>query len=123
MHWTLRSPADKAVELGYVDSVAREAARQSSKKNELKPRNNKAWWIPGLSGEFVVRMEDMLELYGEEYDAERAAAFFDETSKQLAGLTRAHIDAKIGRLQRYGYEYRRNRTHNLFVFCEPKGVP
>ena len=31
-HWTLKLPADKAVELGYVESIARETVRQSLKK-------------------------------------------------------------------------------------------
>ena len=31
-HWTLKLPADKMVELDYVDSVARETVRQSLKK-------------------------------------------------------------------------------------------
>ena len=31
-HWTLKLPEDKAVELGYVESIARETVRQSLKK-------------------------------------------------------------------------------------------
>lgn len=90
-------------------------------KNELKPWKNKAWCIPELSGEFVARMEDVSDLYEEEYDAERPVVCFDETSKQLIGHTRAAIGAKSGSLRRCDYEYKRNGTRNLFVFCEPKG--
>ena len=43
-----------------------------------------------------------------------------ETSKQLARDTRPPIEAEPGRVKRYDYEYRRNGTRNLFVFCEPK---
>ena len=68
-------------------------------------------------------MEDVLELYEEEYDAERSVVCFDETSKQLIGHTRTAIGAKSGSPQRYDYEYRRNGTRNLFVFCEPKSLP
>ena len=46
---------------------------------------------------------------------------FDETSRQLIGDTRLPIGARAGRLKRVDYEYRRNGTRNLFVFCEPKG--
>ena len=46
---------------------------------------------------------------------------FDETSKQLIAHTRTPIEAEPGRLERIDYEYRRNGTRNLFVFCEPKG--
>ena len=66
-------------------------------------------------------MEDVLDLYEEEYDPERPVVCFDETSKQLIGHTRTAIGAQAGRVQRYDYEYKRNGTRNLFVFCEPKG--
>ena len=56
-----------------------------------------------------------------EYDTERPLVCFDETSKQLIAHTRAPIEAEPGRLERIDYEYRRNGTRNLFVFCEPKG--
>ena len=66
-------------------------------------------------------MEDVLDLYSEEYDPDRPVVCFDETSKQLIGHTRDPIGAQSGRLERYEYEYRRNGTRNLFMFCEPKG--
>ena len=66
-------------------------------------------------------MENVLDLYSEEYDPERPVVCFDETSKQLIEDTREPIVAEPGRVQRYDYEYRRNGTRNLFVFCEPKG--
>ncbi len=66
-------------------------------------------------------MEDVLDLYSEEYDPDRPVVCFDETSKQLIGHTRDPIGAQSGRLERYDYEYRRNGTRNLFMFCEPKG--
>ena len=66
-------------------------------------------------------MEDVLDLYSEEYDSERPVVCFDETSKQLIGHTRVPIPASSGRLERYDYSYKRNGTRNLFVFCEPKG--
>lgn len=66
-------------------------------------------------------MEDVLDLYEEEYDPERPVVCFDETSKQLVQDTRPPIDAEAGRVKRYDYEYKRNGTRNLFIFCEPKG--
>ena len=74
-----------------------------------------------MSGEFVARMEDILDLYAEEYDSEHPVVCFDETSKQLIGHTRVPIAASSGRLERYDYSCKRNGTRNLFVFCEPKG--
>ena len=77
--------------------------------------------IPKVSGEFVARMEDVLDLYSEEYDPERPVVCFEETSKQLIEETREPIGTEPGRVQRYDYSYRRNGTRNLFMFCEPKG--
>ena len=45
---------------------------------------------------------------------------FDETSRQLVADKRPVIGAKPGRVERYDYEYKRNGTRNLFMFCEPK---
>ena len=74
-----------------------------------------------MSGEFVARMEDVLDLYHEDYDRERPVVCFDETSKQLVEDVRPPIKAKPGRVERYDTEYQRNGTRNLFMFCEPKG--
>ena len=68
-------------------------------------------------------MEDVLDLYEEEYDVERPVVCFDETSKQLVGHTRTPIVAEPGRLERIDYEYKRNGRRNLFMFCEPKSLP
>ncbi len=56
-----------------------------------------------------------------EYDPECPVVCFDETSKQLIEETRTPIAPRAGRLKRYDYEYKRNGTRNLFMFCEPKG--
>ena len=74
-----------------------------------------------MSGEFVACMEDVLDLYNEEYARDRPVVCFDETSKQLVRDIRPPIEAEPGRVKRYDYEYERNGTRNLFVFCEPKG--
>ena len=73
-----------------------------------------------MSGEFVARMEDVLDLYHEDYDPDHPVVCFDETSKQLVADKRPAIGAKPGRVERYDYEYERNGTRNLFMFCEPK---
>lgn len=66
-------------------------------------------------------MEDVLDLYEQEYDVERPVFCFDETSKQMVAHARAPIVAEPGRLERIDYEYKRNGSRNLFMFCEPKG--
>ena len=66
------------------------------------------WCIPQVDGEYVARMEDVLDLYAEVLDFRRPVVCFDESSVQLIGETRQRIPAKPGRLERYDYEYRRN---------------
>jgi len=65
-------------------------------------------------------MEDVLELYAEEYDEKRPKVNFDETSRQLIADTRAPLQAASGRAQRYDHEYERKGTRNLFMICEPQ---
>jgi hypothetical protein len=71
-------------------------------------------------------MEDVLELYAQPYDAQRPVVCFDETNKQLIKETRLPLPAlpaekgHAGQVERYDYEYTRNGTRNLFMYCEPK---
>jgi len=65
-------------------------------------------------------MEDVLDLYAEPYDEQRPKVNFDETSKQLIEEVRPPLEAKPGQVARFDYEYQRNGTRNLFMFCEPQ---
>jgi len=65
-------------------------------------------------------MEDVLDLYAEEYDAQRPVVGFDETSKQLIAETRQPLPMRVGKVNRFDYEYERGGVRNLFMFCEPK---
>ena len=67
-------------------------------------------------------MEDVLELYEEEYDPKRPVVCFDEMPVQLIGETRVPQPPAPGRRARYDYEYRRNGTANLFIGFEPKAA-
>ena len=64
-------------------------------------------------------MEDVLDLYAEPYDPKRPVVNFDETSKQLVAEKKTPIPPRRGRRERFGYEYKRNGTRNLFMCCEP----
>jgi hypothetical protein len=77
------------------------------------------WCIPSVDGEYVARMEDVLDLYAEAPDPERPLVCFDETPVQLIGEVRQPIPAQPGQRERYDYEYRRNGTVNLFVTFDP----
>jgi len=80
----------------------------------------KQWCIGEVNAEFVACMEDVLDLYAEEYDEKRPTVSFDETSKQLIAETRMALSAGPGEVERFDYEYARNGVCNLFMMCEPK---
>ena len=86
----------------------------------MKPWLKKQWCIPPkANGEFVCKMEDVLEVYTRPYDARRPQVCLDEVSKQLIGETRLPVPARPGREAREDYEYVRNGTVNLFMMSEP----
>ena len=116
--WTLELLADAMVKLTDHESLSGETVRRRLAENGLKPWRRDMWCIPKVDGEYVARMEDVLDLYAEAPDPERPVICFDETPVQLIGEVRQPIPAEPGRLQRYDYEYRRNGTVNLFVFLD-----
>lgn len=74
---------------------------------------------PEHNGEYVARMEDVLEVYQRPYEAALPLVCMDEKSVQLLKETRASVSAAPGRPKRIDYEYERNGTANIFLFCEP----
>ena len=103
------------VRLTEHDSVSRETVRRRLAENELKPWREKMWCVPKIDGEYVARMEDVLDLYAEPLDPARPVVCLDESPLQLIGEVREPIPAAPGQLERVDYEYRRNGTVNLFV--------
>ena len=114
VNWTLHLLADKVVELEFAGSISLETVRQILKKTNSSRGRRKNGAFPKVSGEFRRRMEDVLDLYHEEYDRGASGGVFDETSKQLLGDVRPPVKAKPGRVERYDTEYQRNGTRNLF---------
>ena len=116
--WTLELLAGELVRLTEHDSVSRETVRRRLAENDLKPWRKDMWCIPQVDGEYVARMEDVLDLYAEAPDPKRPVVCFDESPTQLIGEVRQPIPAAPGQLERYDCEYRRNGTVNLFVFLD-----
>jgi hypothetical protein len=87
-------------------------------ENKLKPWRKDMWCIPQVDGEYVARMEDVLDLYAEQPDPKRPVICFDESPTQLIGEVRQPIPAASGQLERYDCEYKRNGTTNLFIFLD-----
>ena len=113
--WTLELLADAMVKLTEHDSLSGETVRRRLAENGLKPWRKDMWCIPRVDGEYVARMEDVLDLYAEAPDPKRPVVCFDESPVQLIGEVRQPIPAEPGQLERYDCEYRRNGTVNLFV--------
>ena len=96
--WTLRLLANRMVELRFVDGVWYETIRRLLKKNVLKPWLTRRWCIPpSASGEFVWRMEDVLEVYMRPYNPKRPQVCMDEASKQVLADTRDPLATEPGR--------------------------
>jgi transposase len=117
-HWTLELLADEMVRLTRHESLSSETIRRRLAENELKPWQKKMWCIPKVDGEFVARMEDVLELYAEVSDKRFPVVCFDEPPRQLIGEARVPVAAKPGKPARVDYEYVRDGTANVFMFVD-----
>ena len=86
----------------------------------VKPHLKERWCLPnGPSGEFVARMEDVIEVYHRPFDPARPLICVDESSKQLVSEVRAPLPVRPGTPARYDYEYQREGVANLFMISEP----
>lgn len=74
---------------------------------------------PEQNGEFVARMEDVLDIYGWEYDEKCPVVCMDEQPTQLVKETRQPLPCEPGSPAKYDYEYERNGMANNFLFTEP----
>ena len=110
--------AGAMVKLTEHKSLSHETVRRRLAENGLKPWRKDMWCIPQVDGEYVARMEDVLDLYAEAPDPKRPVVCVDESPVQLIGEVRQPIPARSGQLERYDYEYRRNGTVNLFVLLD-----
>ena len=66
------------------------------KKNELKPWLKKQWCIGVMDSEYLMRMEDLLDLYEQPYDPLCPVVCFDEMPFQLLGEVLVPIPMKPG---------------------------
>jgi len=118
-HWTLSLLAGVMIALTDHEELSRETVRRRLGESKLKPWRHKMWCVPEINGEYVARMEHVLDLYAEAPDPLRPLVCFDESPTQLIGEVREPIPAKPGQLQRYDSEYQRNGTVNLFIMIDP----
>jgi hypothetical protein len=64
-------------------------------------------------------MEDVLDLYEEEYDPRYPSVCFDEKLVTPEADVRPPVPLEPGQVERVDYEYERLGTANLFFFVEP----
>ena len=116
--WQLQLPADRLVELEVVEHISTTMMARLLKKNELKPFNGlQQWVIPTRqSASFVCRMEQVLDLYEQPYDADYPVVCLDESPKQL--LDYEQFTTSAGQRCRDS-EYVRRGVAELFVATEP----
>ena len=80
----------------------------------------KQWCIPkDYNGEFVARMEDILDTYALPYDPKSPLICMDEQPFQLLDDVIKPLPMKPDRPCREDYEYERKGTCSIFVFTEP----
>ncbi len=72
-----------------------------------------------MSAEFVAAMEEVLDLYAEEYDPRYPMVCFDEKLVAPEADVRKPVPMEPGQPERVDYEYERLGTANLFFFVEP----
>jgi Homeodomain-like domain len=76
---------------------------------------------PGeLTPQYRERMYRLLALYKEAYDPGQPLICMDEKSKQLLKDSRKAVSAKVGKVEKYDYEYSREGTCNIFIAVAPK---
>lgn len=79
------------------------------------------YWVipPEADAEFVAGMEEVLDVYQRPYDPQHPVVCMDEQPVQLVEETRQSIPATKTHPKRVDYEYKRNGTATVFLFCEP----
>lgn len=78
-----------------------------------------SWCIGQITGEYLVRLEDVLHIYALPYDAARPVICYDELPIQLLGEVAIPLPPESGKPERFDYEYRRCGTANILLAIEP----
>ena len=101
--WTLELLAGEMLRLTRHECLSRETVRRRLAENALQPWRRKMWCVPRIDGEYVARMEDVLDLYAEPPDPKRPVVCFDESPTQLIGELRRPLPPEPGQVERYDY--------------------
>lgn len=85
----------------------------------MKPHLKVSWCIAKVDGAFLAKMEDVLEVYAQPYDADYPVVCFDERPCFLIGDTIAPIPTQTGKIAKEHYSYQKNGSCCLLAAIEP----
>ena len=120
--WTLDLIVEETLNKGFIDSgtISREQIRVILQEHDLKPWLEKMWCIGEINEEYIERMEDVLEVYENEYDPLKPVVCLDEKPVSLQGDIRERTPSQPGSPAKIDYEYSRDGSANVFCAVEPK---
>jgi transposase len=125
--WSLRLLADKAVELGYIETVSHDGVRSILKKT----LSSRTWCIPGASARSTAASwprwsrfygSQILWLYSLPYDPQHALVCFDERPCFLIGNAVAPLNPQPGRCAREHYAYTNHGSCCLLACNKSRGA-
>ncbi len=132
--WTLRLLAEYCEEKKYIVSISHSAIGDMLNTNQVKPHLSQYWCTPKEhDAEFVLHMEDVLDIYKREYNPKIPVICMDEKPVQLLDEIRERVSAKPlhsdpdtgisypGTVEKIDSEYVRCGTASIFMFTEPLG--
>jgi len=87
----------------------------------MNTKKHLEYWVipPKCNAEFAAHMENVLETYEKPYNEFRPVVCMDEQPIQLIKETRQPLSETKDHPKRVDYEYERNGTASIFLFCEP----
>lgn len=74
---------------------------------------------PNRNGEFVAKMEHVLDVYRRPYNKAYPVICMDETPKQLISISTNSLPLRPGSIEKIDYEYIRKGMVNIFMANEP----
>lgn len=70
--------------------------QRDAQKNKLKPWLRKQWCVGTVTAEYVAAMEDVLDLYAEDYNQQYRVVCFDEREQAIGGGAAPGIGCRFG---------------------------
>lgn len=107
----LRTKVKLEVSISTIGNVLR--------RNKLKPHLSESWCIPTVNGEYLMCMEDVLDVYERPYNPMCPVVCMDEKPYQLLDDILAPVPMTPGHKQKEDYEYSREGVVSIFTYIEP----